>query len=85
MGAFTLLGDVEVNAVSNISYMKLTDKMNIRSIAAITASVAASVMFITVTYGVSDAIINAPKAIEKSVASQSETSVLRQSIDDIHV
>ena len=42
--------------------------MQFKSIAAVTASVAASVMLLTVAYGVSDAIINAPEAIETSVA-----------------
>ena len=41
--------------------------MQFKSIAAVTASVAASVMFLTVAYGVSDAIITTPEAIEASV------------------
>ena len=47
--------------------MKATSTMQFKSIAAVTASVAASVMLLTVAYGVSDAIINAPEAIETSV------------------
>jgi hypothetical protein len=42
--------------------------MHIKAIAAVTASVAASVMFLTVAYEVSNAVINAPEAIETSVA-----------------
>jgi hypothetical protein len=41
--------------------------MQFKSIAAVTASVATSVMLLTVAYEVSDAIINAPEAIETSV------------------
>ena len=52
----------------DINYMKATRTMQIKSIAAVTASVAASVMLLTVAYGVSDAIINTPVAIETSVA-----------------
>ena len=63
--------------------MKATSTMQLMSIAAVTASVAASVMLLTVAYGVSDAIIYAPEAIETSVASQSETSSLRQSLDNL--
>lgn len=48
--------------------MKATSTMQFKSIAVVTASVAASVMLLTVAYGVSDAIINAPEAIETSVA-----------------
>lgn len=46
--------------------------MNIRSIATVTASVVASLMLLTVAYGVSDAIINAPEAIETAAVSQAE-------------
>ena len=62
------MGDVTSKAINNIDFMKTTNTRVIRSIAAVTASVAASVMFLTVAYEVSDAIINAPEAIETSVA-----------------
>ena len=43
--------------------------MQFKSIAAVTASVAASVMLLTVAYGVSDAIISAPEPIETAAVS----------------
>ena len=52
----------------DINYMKATSTMQFKSIATVTASVAASVMLLTVAYGVSDAIINAPETIETSDA-----------------
>ncbi len=58
--------------------MKATSTMRLISISAVTASIAASVMLLTVAYGVSDAIINAPDAIETSVAPKSEASSLSQ-------
>ena len=48
--------------------MKPTNTMYIRSIAAVTASVAASVMLLNVAYEVSDSIINAPEVVEQAVA-----------------
>jgi hypothetical protein len=48
--------------------------MQFKSIAAVTASVAASVMLLTVAYGVSDAIINSPEAIETSAAQSLKVS-----------
>ena len=48
--------------------MKATSTMQFKSIAAVTASVAASVMLLTVAYEVSDAIINTPEAIETTVS-----------------
>ena len=62
------MGDVTSKAISDISYMKSTNTRVIRSIAAVTASVAASIMFLNVAYEVSGAIINAPEATETSVA-----------------
>ena len=49
--------------------MKATSTMQFKSIAAVTASVAASVMLLTVAYGVSDAIISAPEPIETAAVS----------------
>ena len=66
------MGDVITKAIGDINCMKATNTMNIRSIAAVTASVAASVMLLTVTYGVSDSIINAPEAIETAAEHKSE-------------
>jgi hypothetical protein len=63
------LGDVTSILISDINHMKRTNTMNIRSIAAVTASVAASVMLLTVAYGVSDAIISAPEPIETAAVS----------------
>ena len=54
--------------------MKATSTMQFKSIAAVTASVAASVMLLTVAYGVSDAIINSPEAIETSAAQSLKVS-----------
>ena len=53
--------------------MKATNTMHIRSIAAVTASVAASVLFLNVAYAVSDAIINAPEATETAAVSYPAT------------
>ena len=66
------MGDVASKAINDIDYMKTTNTMTIRSITSVAASVAASVMFLTVAYGIGDAIINAPEAIETSVAPRSE-------------
>ena len=70
------MGDVTSKTISDINYMKTTNSRIIRSIAAVTASVAASVMFVNVAYEVSDAIINAPDAIETSVAPRPQISIL---------
>ena len=73
---FTHLGDVASKAINDIDYMKTTNTMTIRSITSVAASVAASVvasvMFLILAYGIGDAIINAPEAIETTVAPQSE-------------
>ncbi len=68
------MGDVTSKAINDIDFMKTTNSRIIRSIAAVTASVAVSVMFLTVAYEVSDAIINAPEATETAVVSYPATS-----------
>ena len=55
--------------------MKATNTMRIRSIAAVTSSVAASVMLLNMAYQVSDAIINAPEAIETTVSPSNKLEI----------